>query len=128
MHFAVVFFTVFFIFALSALLMFGQELAYFANFSRSFHTTFRVLIGDFDWTEMHQVGRPQAYLWFWSLTWGLNMVMLNMLLAIIMDTYSAVKTEILSQAGVETLWSQSREIWRRKRELYRGNRISFAEI
>jgi hypothetical protein len=127
-HFAVVFFTVFFIFAVSGLLMFGQEINYFANFSRSFHTTFRVLIGDFDWTEMHQVGRPQAYIWFWTLTWGLNMVMLNMLLAIIMDTYSAVKTEILSQSNVETMWSQSYEIWNRKRGVVKGERMSLAHI
>jgi hypothetical protein len=127
-HFGIVFFTVFFLFAVSALLMFGQEITYFANFMRSFHTTFRVLMGDFDWSEMHQVGRPQAYLWFWSLTWGLNMVMLNMLLAIIMDTYSAVKTEILSQSGVETLWSQSREIWKRRRDVMRGIRMSLADV
>jgi len=56
------------------------------------------------------------------------MVMLNMLLAIIMDTYSAVKSEIMSQPGVETVWSQSAEIWRRKMDLYRGLRMPFAEI
>merc|ERR1712187_473887 len=45
-----------------------------------------------------------------------------------MDTYSAVKTEILSQSGVETLWSQSREIWKRRRDVMRGIRMSLADV
>merc|ERR1712232_520871 len=52
--------------------------------------------------------------------------MLNMLLAIVMDVYTEVKSSIGSDA--ETLWSQAREIYRRWRELRRGNRVSLNHI
>jgi hypothetical protein len=127
-HFAMVFFTAMVVFAISGNLLFGEELVYFSNFARSFHSTFRILIGDFDWELLHRVGRPQAYLWFWALQWLLCMVMLNMLLAIIMDVYSEVRTHILNMPHVETVWSQAAEIWARKRQVYSGNFVSLSKI
>jgi hypothetical protein len=127
-HFMVVWLSVFFVFIISAVVLFGQEIKYFANISRASHTTFRILLGDFDWEEVHAVGRAQAYIWFWLLQWGLNLVMLNMLLGIILDTYAEVKSEILNQPGVETLWSQVIEIYIRTTRVMRQQWISLPLI
>merc|ERR1712079_664648 len=105
LHFAVVFLTVFMIYTFSAMILFGQELEEFANFSRSFNTCFRVLLGDFDWERMIHVGRLQATIWFMSFTCLVNLVMLNLLLAIIIDVFTEVKGNIGNDA--ETLLSQA---------------------
>jgi len=124
-HFGVVFASVFTVFTLSALLLWGQELEYFANFPRAFNTVFRIMLGDFDWDELHEVGRPQAYLWFWTFQWLVNLIMLNMLLAIIMDVYTDVKSGI---GNAETLWSQSSEIISREQQVRRGKARRLKEI
>jgi hypothetical protein len=125
-HFLVVFLLVLTVYASSAMILFGQEDAYFANFMRSFFSVFRILNGDFDWSQLHQVGRPQAYLWFLSFVILLNWIMLNMLLAIIMDVYTSVKGEI--GPGAETLWSQSYEIYSRKKAVLSGEKVSLSAI
>lgn len=127
-HFGVVFFTIFFIFTVSGMCLFGQEIADFANVGRASHSSFRVLLGDFDWEELHVIGRPQALLWFWAFQWVLSLTMLNMFLGIILDTYSEVKGRILSQPGVETLWSQLFEIVARKKKVMAGHNMALAKI
>eukprot|EP00928_Gymnodinium_smaydae_P021197 TRINITY_DN18250_c0_g3_i1.p1 TRINITY_DN18250_c0_g3~~TRINITY_DN18250_c0_g3_i1.p1 ORF type:complete len:958 (-),score=117.64 TRINITY_DN18250_c0_g3_i1:466-3339(-) len=125
-HFGIVFFTVFSVFTISAQIMFGQELHEFATIFRSFNTAFRILLGDFDWDRLREVGRLQAGLWFWCFVWLVNLVMLNMLLAIIMDVYTEVKGTVGSDA--ETVYSQSYEIYRRWRERRAGRRVSLNHV
>jgi len=125
-HFGVVFGTVFIIFAFSAMILWGQELQDFANEMRSLQSVFRILLGDFDWELLHNIGRAQAYMWFWTFIWLVNLVMLNMLLAIIMDVYTDVKAGI--GPGAETLWSQSIEIYKRTRDVYMGHSVALRKI
>merc|ERR1719487_1514337 len=116
-HFGVVFTTVFCIYALSGMILFGQELFEYANFGRSLNTCWRILLGDFDWERMNDVGRLEAGIWFWTFTILVLQVMLNMLLAVIMDVYTEVKSSI---GEAETLLSQSIEIFERFRARRRG--------
>jgi len=124
-HFVVVFGTVFTVFVLCAIILWGQELEDFANFARTFHTVFRIMLGDFDWEELREIGRPQAYIWFWSFQWLVVLIMLNMLLAIIMDVYTEVKSHI---GRAETLWSQSYEIWQRTLQVWKGHAVSLKRV
>merc|ERR1719253_491967 len=75
---------------------------------------------------MQDVGRLPATIWFWIFILLVNMVMLNMLLAVIMDVYTEVRGSIGSHA--ETLWSQAHEIFRRWRELKAGRRVSLNHV
>merc|ERR1719451_170305 len=90
------------------------------------NTVFRIMLGDFDWETMNIIGRPQAAAWFWSFMWLVNMVMLNMLLAIVMDVYTEVKGGIGGDA--ETLWSQTKEIYQRWRKRRQGLRKSLEYV
>merc|ERR1719230_1036419 len=63
-HFGIVFGTVFSVYTVSAMILFGQELNEFANLGRALNTVFRCLLGDFDWDEMNDVGRLEAGIWF----------------------------------------------------------------
>ena len=107
------------------MVLFGQELEDFANIGRAFNTVFRIMLGDFDWDEMNDVGRLVAGIWFWTFTWLVVLVMLNMLLAIIMDVYTEVKG---SMGNAETLFSQTREIFSRWRDQRRGRRVSLEYV
>ena len=52
--------------------------------------TKQVLMGDFDFYEMSQVSAVFAFFWFWTFQGLVFLIMLNMLLAIVLDTYSQV--------------------------------------
>lgn len=125
-HFGLVFASIFGLFALSAMILFGQDIGEFANFGRASDNSFHVLLGDFDWEVMKNVGRIPAGLWFWSFMCLVNLVMLNMLLAIVMDVYTEIRGAIGSRA--ETLWSQTWEIYRRNRDLRAGLRVSLEHV
>eukprot|EP00811_Abedinium_folium_P019892 NODE_2885_length_2127_cov_3.454500.p1 GENE.NODE_2885_length_2127_cov_3.454500~~NODE_2885_length_2127_cov_3.454500.p1 ORF type:complete len:640 (-),score=182.18 NODE_2885_length_2127_cov_3.454500:206-2125(-) len=125
-HFAVVFFTVFIIFTVSAMILFGTELLEFVELSRAMNTVFRILLGDFDWDRISGIGRLQAGIWFWTFMWLLNMVMLNMLLAMVMDVYTEVKGLIDREA--DTLWTQAYTTVRRSWQRLLGRRISLATV
>jgi hypothetical protein len=90
-HYLVVFIPIFSTFALMSVVLFGREMTEFSTFGRAFSSCFLVLMGDFDYEAMYQEARGMATLWFWSFQVLLVLLMLNMLLAIIMDTYTVVK-------------------------------------
>mmetsp|Transcript_67813 Transcript_67813/g.157430 ORF Transcript_67813/g.157430 Transcript_67813/m.157430 type:complete len:406 (-) Transcript_67813:313-1530(-) len=124
-HFAIVFLTVFMVFTLSAEILWGQEVEAFSTAARSTQSVFRILLGDFDWDDLHKVGRAQAVVWFWLFMWLVNLVMLNMLLAIIMDVYTDVKGSV---GKAETLWTQSVEIFERWRAQRFGPNVSLQTV
>lgn len=125
-HFAVVFSSIFVIYTIAGMILFGQEILHFANFGRAIATTFRILMGEVDWEEMTRVGRFRANAWFWTFMLLLQFTMLNMLLAIVMDVYTEVKGSMGKDA--ETLWSQACEIYTRMRAVQAGKELRFKHI
>lgn len=118
-HFFFVFAIVFCIYSIMGMMLFGQELVEFATFSRALTATFHTLLGELPGQEtmsdneypLARAGRLEAALWVWSFCWIINLTMLNMLLAIVMDTYAAVRSDMPEDA--ETLMSQAFEIFSR---------------
>ncbi len=109
-HFGLVFSTVFYCFALAGTLIFGRELEQFATIWNSLTTCWRIVLGDFEWQQMKNVGWLEANIFFWVFTILIVFVMINMLLAIVLETYLTVKS---GTDKAETLYSQTAEIWRR---------------
>jgi hypothetical protein len=107
---------VFAIYSIMGMMLFGQELVEFATFTRALTATFQMLLGELPGQEtepddefpLARAGRLEAALWVWSFCWVINLTMLNMLLAIVMDTYAAVRSDMPKDA--ETLVSQVIEI------------------
>lgn len=124
-HFAVVFFAVYTSLAVMGMALFGREIEEFSTFDRAFTACFVVLMGDFDVKSMWAVGRPMATLWFVVFMVGVLLIMLNMLLAIIMDAYSEVKATVQSS---DTLCFHVATFWRRSWELYKGERVSLPQV
>lgn len=125
-HFMVVFGSIFFVFVTAAMILFGHDLEDFTNLGRALTTVLLIMVGEYNWDEMARVGRQQAAVWFWCFTWLINLIMLNMLLAIIMDIYSDVKAHISKDA--ETIPSQIREIFNRWLDERTGRQISLHTV
>lgn len=104
-HFAIVFTTIFFVFSLMAHVVFGSKMLEYHTQVRAVFMTWRVLLGDFELEEMELVDFLLANVWFFVFQVLVMMILLNMLLAIIMDTYSGV----VGKGGKKTIWDQTRE-------------------
>lgn len=124
-HFLVVFFTIFTTFVIMAMLLFGRELAEFSEFGRAFNNCFLALMGDFDYGSMFAEAREIGTVWFWFFQIILVLLMLNMLLAIIMDTYTEVKG---ASSNNVTLPEQLRVLIRRYMWIRRGEGLHLDKV
>ena len=80
-------------FALLAFAMFGSELEDYSSFMRTLVTQFSMTLGDFDFQAIFMVNPTIATLYFFSFI-GLNvMVLMNMFIAIIDDSYAEIQEE-----------------------------------
>merc|ERR1711959_852815 len=112
-HFGIIFASVFSCLCLDAVLLFGQDLEAFATFPRSLHSCFRLMFGDWDWKSMERVGRVSAGVWFWIFMFMIVMVMFNVLLAIIIETYTNVKQ---NAQNAESLFTTMASMYRRRKQ------------
>lgn len=124
-HFFIVFTSVYICMAVNGVLLFGQDLEDFSTFDRSFHTCFRAMFGDWDWDAMQEVGRILAGIWFWIFMLVMVVILLNMLLAILMDAYGEVKQHA---GNAVTLQRQISEMIRRRKMFKRGERVRLNDI
>lgn len=93
MHFMLIFLLVFCNFVIGARFLFGPSLKEWSWWSLAFTTGFRALMGDFDFMAMYYVTPTNATLWFIIYMTFIFILMINMLLAIVMDAYATVKQE-----------------------------------
>jgi hypothetical protein len=125
-HFGVVFAALFSVYAFMALIMFGQNVPDFAWPRKAFQSTFLVLVGEFErYDDLFEVNWTQAWIWTWTSKILLDFVMLNMLVALLLDVYTEVKGRT---TDARTLWAQAYENWRRWRQLRRGERVHLHDI
>mmetsp|Transcript_26638 Transcript_26638/g.68803 ORF Transcript_26638/g.68803 Transcript_26638/m.68803 type:complete len:407 (-) Transcript_26638:41-1261(-) len=125
-HFGLVLSVISITYCVGGICLFGQDLDNYANFPRSLHSTFRMILGDTNWDDLAMVGEVPAGAYYWTFNVLLATIMLNMLLAIIMDTYSKVKDSIGDNA--ETLISQGHEIVNRYRLVKAGNLVRMSKV
>lgn len=125
LHFFIVFGSVYFCMIVNSMLFFGQDVEEFATLDRAFLTCFRAMFGDWDWAAMRQVGRAKAAIWFWLFMVVMVVILLNMLIAILMEAYSAVKQK---NGDAATLAQQMQTIWRRFRQTKAGERVRLNEV
>lgn len=112
LHFSIVMVSVYVCLAVAAVVLFGEDVEEFSTLDRAAMTCFRVLLGEYDWDQMASVGRVLAGIWLWFFVVIIDLLLLNMVLAILMDAYQVVK----SKASVmTTVPHQISEILRRRR-------------
>ncbi|XP_026848904.1 polycystic kidney disease 2-like 2 protein [Drosophila persimilis] len=92
--FSIMFGIVFLAYAQLGLLLFGTEHPDFNNFVTSVLTMIRMILGDFQYTLIQQSNRVLGPIYFLTYIVLVFFILLNMFLAIIMQTYNSVKNEI----------------------------------
>ncbi|KAM9329984.1 polycystin-2 [Gastrophryne carolinensis] len=95
--FSILFFIIFLAYAQFAYLVFGTHVDDFSTFQDCIFTQFRLLLGDFDFTEVEEADHIMGPIYFSSFVFFMFFILLNMFLAIISDTYSEVKTDMAQQ-------------------------------
>ncbi|CAJ1398645.1 unnamed protein product [Effrenium voratum] len=89
-YFFLVFFFVFANFAVGAHFLFGHILYEWSHLVISFASAFRVLLGDFEFMAMYSIAPMSAIIWFTLFTIFVYLVLLNLFIAIISDSYFRV--------------------------------------
>merc|ERR1719379_2138432 len=97
-------------------------------------TCWRLLLGDWDigkegtsgWVAMLDIGGADASVFLLSFTFLIYHILLNMLLAVIMDVYTEVRSSIGAHA--ETLWSEGYEVFMRWRLQRRGEIVTLEHV
>lgn len=125
MHFFVVFLSVYFCMTVNAVIFFGQDMLDFATIDRALHACFRAMLGDWDWEAMGRIGIHKAFAWFFSFMLVMVMVLLNMLVAILMEAYGVVKDDA---KNADSLFQQTRNILRRAQQTKRKERVKLSDI
>lgn len=108
-HFAVILIPTFTAYAISGCFIFGKRLDEFANIMSSMGFCFKILTEtEYDWPSLSEEHFWTTGLWIWSFMIFLAMVMLNMVLAIVLDVY----TEQRKRAGKsESIWHTIKSLW-----------------
>jgi len=125
LHFFLVFASAYFCLTVNSVLCFGQDSLSFSTLARAMHSCFRAMLGDWDWEGMEEIGRFKAFIWFFFFMMVMVLVLLNMLLAILMDSYSRVKT---AAENADSLAKQCLTMIRRLKQNRRGERVKLNDI
>jgi len=129
-HFSVVFLILSTLFGSLGYALFGREIEAFSSPLRALWGCSRLLFGEFEWEVLVEAGIFQAegIAFIGAFTMLVTVVLMNMLLAIIIDAYENVKAQLQTSSSTETLWSQVAELFDRWRRNHKGSRIPFANV
>ncbi|KAM9314133.1 polycystin-2 isoform 2-T2 [Pholidichthys leucotaenia] len=95
--FAIMFFIIFLAYAQLAYLVFGTQVSDFSTFQASILTQFRIILGDFNFSEVEEANPVVGPIYFTTFVFFIFFILMNMFLAIINDTYSEVKADMSQQ-------------------------------
>mmetsp|Transcript_42193 Transcript_42193/g.98493 ORF Transcript_42193/g.98493 Transcript_42193/m.98493 type:complete len:766 (+) Transcript_42193:75-2372(+) len=123
-HFGIIFLSVFVTYVFMAMGFFGRTVEGYSDFGISFITLFRSLMGDADYIAMEdQVGRAIAGVFHISFMLCMLLILLNMLIAIIMDVYGETKR---AAQFSDPVWNDITDFFSRWYHARKGDRISLA--
>lgn len=102
-HFFIVWILTFVGYVVSGMLIFGRRIHGFSELKHAMNSCFLLMLGDFDWDELGAEHPATAGVWFWSFTVIIFLIILNMVMAIIMDVYTEVKVDAHDS---KSIWDQ----------------------
>lgn len=107
MHFLVVFAPTFLAYVISGNILFGRRLEEFCTIKASLASCLRIVFeNEYDWDSLSREHYVTTAIWVWSLLLLVVLLMLNMVLAIILDMYNDVRQHSSkSEALWETLYN-----------------------
>jgi hypothetical protein len=128
-HFGIVLTVTIVVFCASGNFLFGRNLTEYQTFGRTLIAVFRGMLGDIDYVELTEVGRGAVNVWFVTFIIIVNLIMLNMVLAIVMEHYANAKFSMEElEGGSPTLWEQTAQVFRRWNQKRLKERMSINQI
>lgn len=110
-HFMVVFIPAFLVYVFSATLLFGRRIEDVSTFWGSMGYIFRMTQeGEYDWEAFQMENYWSSAIWVWSFVVFMNMLLINLLIAIILDTYKEVQK---AEESGEAVWNTMAQFWYR---------------
>ncbi|GMF11557.1 unnamed protein product [Phytophthora lilii] len=91
--FFIVFIVIFVTFAVSGTILFGDRVEEFASLQVSMETCINMLFGNFDYDSIQGLYAPVCMFFYWGYMIVVSLVLLNMMLAIVLDAYAEVSSE-----------------------------------
>eukprot|EP00929_Paragymnodinium_shiwhaense_P061028 TRINITY_DN30467_c0_g1_i1.p1 TRINITY_DN30467_c0_g1~~TRINITY_DN30467_c0_g1_i1.p1 ORF type:complete len:1197 (-),score=178.39 TRINITY_DN30467_c0_g1_i1:179-3769(-) len=125
LHFGLVFLSIFLAFAVAGGILWGMKLDYFATLTRAMLSVFLIMLGAFEYDELESAGRVEACIWFFSCQIGLGLLLLNLLLAMVLEAYTAVATE---SKHAPSLIQETRETVKHASGVYTGHLVAHREL
>lgn len=115
-HFLVVFVPTFLAYAIAGMCIFGRRVEEFSSVTRSIGTCFKIAIeSEYDWEKLSEEDFITSASWVWTFLLLIVLLMLNMVLAIIMDVYTEVRRAAGSSETVaDNIRFLLKRIWYRK--------------
>ncbi|GAB9474989.1 unnamed protein product [Globisporangium polare] len=89
----VVFIIVILTFSVAGTVLFGDRVEGFSSMGKSLETCINMLFGSFDYSTIQNVYPPASMLFYWAYMIIVSLVLLNMMLAIVVDAYVEVSSE-----------------------------------
>lgn len=90
-HYLVIFFLIFGTYALCGYYMFGERLVAWSTFGHCVSSLFQILCGQVDYDELHEIAPLSAAFWFISFLILVMQLLLGILTAAVLHTYSEVR-------------------------------------
>jgi hypothetical protein len=126
-HFIIMFVTIFVPFVIIGHILFGSDLTEFASVTASINTGIMCLFGEFEWfldespanfASQLPSGMPKIAIsiWFVTFMFMIFLVLLNILLAIIIEHYTEVFEEIEYEVDKPPVWKQAWAYWLQSRD------------
>lgn len=91
--FFVVFIVVFMTFAVSGSVLFGDRVEEFSSLAIAMESCVNMLFGNFDTASISDMYNPVGMIYYWVYMIVVSLVLLNMMLAIVLDAYAEVNRE-----------------------------------
>ncbi|KAL4172891.1 hypothetical protein KRP22_008051 [Phytophthora ramorum] len=91
--FFVVFIVIFVTFAVSGTILFGDRVEEFSSLQIAMETCINMLFGNFDYGSIQGLYSPVCMFYYWGYMIVVSLVLLNMMLAIVLDAYAEVSSE-----------------------------------
>lgn len=113
LHFGIVLSSIFLAFALMGYLIFGLMSPEFSSIGKAIDTTFMLFVGMGDPSKAVAQNKFAGTLWMFFLIIVMQLLLLNMVLAIVFDVYAEVKSGI---GDAPSVWCQATEVFKEKRE------------
>jgi len=119
LHLLIVFMIIFIAYAVSGHILFGRRMEEFATFQGAFARCFQIVMErEYTWREFTEEDLWTATLWVWSFVLLVVLVLVNIFLAIIFDTYGDVRGQVGQSA---TLWQTTNVVLTHIKHTFRCN-------